>query len=69
MEAFSEARADAGIGFTYTFDNFKPLEKVKPLVIRFDMPLFLNRVPASDNDFLHYSTPKISRSHITYVRW
>ena len=52
MEAFSEARADAGIGFTYTFDNFKPLEKVKPLVIRFDMPLFLNRAPASDNDFL-----------------
>ena len=52
MEAFSEVRADAGIGFTYTFDNFKPLEKVKPLVIRFDMPLFLNRAPASDNDFL-----------------
>ncbi len=50
-EAFSELRADAGIGFTYTFRNFGPLETVKPLIIRFDMPLFLNRAPAN-NDFM-----------------
>ena len=50
--AFSELRADAGIGFTYTFDNFGPLETTSPLVIRFDMPLFLNRAPASDDDFV-----------------
>ena len=29
----------------------------------------ITRLDKSDNDFLHYSTPKISRSHITYVRW
>ena len=50
--AFSDVRIDAGIGFTYTFRDFGPLEKVKPLVIRFDMPLFLNRPPAVDEDFL-----------------
>ena len=29
----------------------------------------ITRLDKSDNDFLHYSTPKIRRSHITYVRW
>jgi aminopeptidase N len=48
----NDLRADAGIGFTYTLRNFGPLETVKPLVIRFDMPLFLNRAPATDEDFL-----------------
>ena len=51
-EAFTDVRADAGIGFTYTFRNFGPLEDVRPLVIRFDMPLFLNRAPSADEDFL-----------------
>ena len=50
--SFSDLRADAGIGFTYTFRNFGPLETVKPLVIRFDIPFFLNRAPASDEDFV-----------------
>ena len=27
------------------------------------------RLDKSDNDFSQYSTPKISRSHITHVRW
>ncbi len=51
-DVFTDVRADAGIGFTYTFRNFGPLERVRPLVIRFDMPLFLNRPPATDEDFL-----------------
>jgi hypothetical protein len=51
-ELFSEIRTDAGIGFTYTLRNFGSFETVRPLVIRFDMPLFLNRPPASDEDFL-----------------
>jgi aminopeptidase N len=53
-EVFSDVRADAGVGFTYTLRNFGPLEAVKPLVIRFDMPLFLNRPPASDEDFFQF---------------
>jgi len=51
-KSFSKLRADAGIGFTYTFRDFGPLETVNPLVIRFDMPLFLNRAPGSDDDFI-----------------
>ena len=51
-DVFTDVRADAGIGFTYTFRNFGPLETVRPLVIRFEMPLFLNRAPAADEDFL-----------------
>ena len=51
-ESFSEVRADAGIGFTYKLDNFGPLETTRPLVFRFDMPLFLNKAPASDKDFV-----------------
>ena len=53
-ELFSDVRTDAGIGFTYTFRNFGPLETVRPLVIRFDMPLFLNRPPASNEDFFQF---------------
>ena len=52
IESFSDIRVDAGIGFTYTFRNYSPLETVKPLTIRFDMPLFLNRPPAADNSFI-----------------
>ena len=51
-DAFSDIRIDAGIGFTYTFRNFGPLENIKPLVLRFDIPLFLNRPPAVDDNFV-----------------
>ena len=51
-DIFSKIRADAGIGFTYTFDKFSPIESVKPFIIRFDIPFFLNRPPASDEDFV-----------------
>jgi aminopeptidase N len=51
-ESFSDIRADAGLGFTYTFRNFGPLENVKPLVIRFDIPIFLNKAPATDNNLV-----------------
>jgi aminopeptidase N len=43
--AWADVRADAGIGFTYTHRNWGPLETISPLVIRFDLPLFLNRPP------------------------
>ena len=50
--AFTDLRADAGIGFTYTFGKFGPLDNIKPLVIRFDFPIFLNKPPATDEDFI-----------------
>ena len=39
---------------SFAQEKYNPLaapKAVKPLVIRFDMPLLLNRPPASDEDF------------------
>ncbi|MBT7896901.1 MAG: hypothetical protein HN564_07865, partial [Flavobacteriales bacterium] len=49
-DIFSDLRIDAGIGFETTL-RFNPTN-VKPLVIRLDLPLFLNRTPANDNEFI-----------------
>ena len=45
---FATPRADAGLGAAITIKEWGVLEKAKPLTIRFDMPLFLNRTPALD---------------------
>ena len=51
-DAFIDIRSDAGIGFTYSIRNFNPLETIKPLTLRFDMPLFLNAIPNSDDQYI-----------------
>ena len=50
----SDLRADAGVGATLTIKKFGPLQTVEPLVLRFDMPLFLNKIPATDQNFVQY---------------
>lgn len=47
--ALTDFRADAGVGTALTIKRWGPLQTVNPLTIRFDMPLFLNRIPATDN--------------------
>jgi aminopeptidase N len=47
-------RADAGVGTALTIQKWGPLQTVKPLVIRFDMPLFLNRIPATNDDYVQF---------------
>ena len=54
--AFNDLRADAGIGATFTIKKFAVLQKVKPLVIRFDMPLFINATPFIDGTDSYFST-------------
>jgi aminopeptidase N len=54
FDSFNELRADAGFGLAYSFDSWGPLETVKPITIRFDMPLFLNKPPATNEDFLQF---------------
>ena len=39
----SDLRLDAGIGTAFTIKKWGVFEKAKPLTLRFDMPLFLNR--------------------------
>lgn len=51
---FSDPLADAGLGATLTISKWGPLTEFKPLTIRFDMPLFLNRVPANEKDYFQF---------------
>lgn len=49
---FATPRADAGIGTALTIKKWGALEKVKPLTIRFDMPIYLSHAPAlAPNNF------------------
>ncbi|HEY0976292.1 MAG TPA: hypothetical protein VGE21_02385, partial [Flavobacteriales bacterium] len=47
-------RADAGVGFALSLRKFGPLTGIEPLVIRFDMPLFLSNLPAGDTEHLAF---------------
>ncbi len=47
-------RLDAGLGAAFTIKKFWVLEKVKPLTIRADFPLFVNRIPAGQTDYLAF---------------
>jgi hypothetical protein len=50
----SDLRIDAGLGTTLTIKKFGSLQTVNPLVIRFDMPFFLNKIPATDKNYVQY---------------
>ncbi len=50
----TDIRADAGVGAALTIKKFAFLQTVNPLTIRFDMPLFLNKIPATDKDYFQY---------------
>jgi aminopeptidase N len=50
----TKVRIDAGVGAALTIKKFGALQMVNPLTIRFDMPLFLNRMPAVDKEFVQY---------------
>ena len=47
---FAEPRVDAGVGVALTIKKFGPLVDIKPLTLRFDMPLFLSALPAGEAD-------------------
>ncbi|MGI8892758.1 MAG: M1 family aminopeptidase, partial [Bacteroidia bacterium] len=47
----ADVRADAGVGAALTIKKWGPLQTVKPLTVRFDMPLLLNRPPAGEEFF------------------
>jgi aminopeptidase N len=46
----AKPRADAGAGIAFTIKRFGPLTDIKPLTIRFDMPLLLSSLPATEAD-------------------
>ena len=51
---FTDLRADAGLGISLTIKKWGVLEEVKPLTIRFDMPFFINRTPATEPGYVNF---------------
>ena len=49
----SDVRVDAGIGTAFTIRKWGVFDKAKPLTIRFDMPLFLNRPPFANPQYFN----------------
>lgn len=49
--AFSNLRIDAGIGSALEIKKWGRFAELKPVTIRMDLPLFLNRPPASEDYF------------------
>jgi aminopeptidase N len=50
----ADIRADAGVGTAVTIKKWGRLDKVKPFTLRFDMPLFLNRPPATEGEYFKF---------------
>ncbi len=48
---WSDLHVDAGLGVAFTIKSWGVFEKARPLTIRFDVPLFLNRPPYSNNQY------------------
>jgi hypothetical protein len=47
----SNVHVDAGAGFAFTIKNWGVFEKAKPLTLRLDLPIFLNRPPYSNDQY------------------
>jgi hypothetical protein len=45
---------DAGVGTALTIKKFGPFQNIQPLTIRFDMPLFITRIPAVQTDYIAF---------------
>jgi hypothetical protein len=50
----SDMRMDAGLGIALTIKKFGVLQTVNPFTIRFDFPLFLNKIPPTDKGYFQY---------------
>jgi aminopeptidase N len=47
-------RMDGGIGAALTLEQLGPIEEIDPVTLRFDLPLFLNRTPDQDPEFVQF---------------
>jgi aminopeptidase N len=50
-EMWSDVHLDAGPGVAFTIKKFGPFEKAKPLTIRVDFPVYLNRTPFNNPQY------------------
>lgn len=51
---FTIPRTSTGLGIATTIKKFGPLSDIKPLTIRADFPLLLNRPAFTDDDFINF---------------
>lgn len=51
---WSDLRIDAGVGFAFTIKKWGVFDKAKPLTLRFDMPLFINRPPFANPQYANF---------------
>jgi aminopeptidase N len=51
---FERIRISSGFGTAWTIKRWGPFAMEKPLTLRFDMPLFLNRTPDVSPDYLQF---------------
>ena len=49
----SDFRADAGLGFSLTIKKWWILETTRPLTLNFDIPFFLNKIPATEEKYFN----------------
>jgi hypothetical protein len=52
--ALSDVMIDAGIGTTLTIQKWGKLQTLKPLTIRADFPLFINRLPYAESNYFQF---------------
>jgi hypothetical protein len=52
--AFSDVMVDAGPGAALTINKFWKFQNLKPLTIRADFPIFINRLPAAEQDYVQF---------------
>ncbi|MFC1733654.1 hypothetical protein ACFL6I_25425 [candidate division KSB1 bacterium] len=51
---FSKIRIDAGIGMALNIQQWGLFDRIKPLTVRIDFPLFLNRPPAIEPNYFNF---------------
>ena len=53
---WGSVHVDAGVGVAFTIKSWGIFEKAKPLTLRIDLPIFLNRPPYSNDQYatFHY---------------
>ncbi len=51
---WSDLRVDAGLGLAFTIKNFGVFEKAKPLTLRVDFPVFVNRPPYANPQYADF---------------
>ncbi len=52
--SFTELMTDVGIGTNISIQKWWKLQTVKPLHVRIDFPLFINRLPFAESDYLQF---------------